>query len=82
MKEEDRAGDMDLDPETGKYRIVATVPPVEANSIRASLGVRPLPHPVVGAVKGTLYCSGPLEEPVFSGIVAANFCPHFQELLM
>lgn len=58
---------MDLDPDTGHYRLTATVPPVEVNAIRASLGVRPLPHPVAGAVYGVLHCNGPLEEPIFSG---------------
>jgi hypothetical protein len=60
-------GDMDLDPLTGFYRLSAAVPQVEVNSLRATLGVRPTPFPVVGAVGGTLHISGPLEKPVFSG---------------
>ena len=60
-------GDMDLDPERGHYRLSATVPAVEANALRATLGVRPLPFSVVGALRGVVHCTGPLEEPVFSG---------------
>lgn len=61
------AGDLDLDPDTGAYRLSATVPGVEVNWLRASLGVRPMPMPVAGAVSGTLHITGPLEKPVFSG---------------
>ena len=61
------AGDMDLDPETGEYRFSATVPGVEINALRETLGVRPLPFPLSGAIRGTLHCTGPLEEPAFSG---------------
>lgn len=61
------AGDMDLDPETGQYRFSAEVPLVEANALRATLGVRPLPQPLAGALRGTLHVTGPLEEPLFSG---------------
>lgn len=61
------SGDMDLDPENGHFRLSATVPAVEANALRATLGVRPLPFPVAGAVRGVLHCTGPLEKPVFSG---------------
>lgn len=60
-------GDLDLDPERGTYRLSATVPGVEVNQLRASLGVRPLPMPVAGAVAGTLHITGPLEKPIFSG---------------
>lgn len=61
------AGDMDLDPETGQYRLSAVVPGVEINALRSTLGVRPLPMPIAGALRGTLNCTGPLEEPLFSG---------------
>ena len=60
-------GDLDLDPLTGQYRLSATVPHVEINALRATLGVRPTPFPVAGAVGGTLHVTGPLEKPVFSG---------------
>ncbi len=33
-------GDMDLNPATGAYRLSATVPGVDANALRATLGVR------------------------------------------
>ena len=62
------AGDLDLDAEAGgQYRLSATVPGVEVNQLRATLGVRPTPFPVAGAVAGTLHVTGPLEKPVFSG---------------
>ena len=59
---------MDLDPEPGQYRFSATVPGVEVNALRETLGVRPLPFPLSGAIRGTLHCTGPLEEPAFSGV--------------
>jgi len=65
-------GDLDLDPLTGEYRLSAKVPGVEANMLRATLGVRPMPFPVAGAVMGTLHVTGPLEKPVFSGRFTAN----------
>lgn len=58
---------MDLNPESGTYRISAIVPGVEANALRASLGVRPIPFPVAGGLRGLLHVTGPLEKPVFSG---------------
>ena len=58
---------MDLDPDTGSYRLSANVPRVEANDLRKTLGVRPPPYPVAGALRGVLHCTGPLEKPVFSG---------------
>lgn len=61
-------GDLDLNPLTGQYRLSATVPNIEINALRATLGVRPTPFPVAGAVSGTLHVTGPLEKPVFSGI--------------
>ena len=58
---------MDLDPVTGQYRFTASVPSVELNDLRRTLGVKPLPMPVGGALHGVLHCTGPLEQPVFSG---------------
>lgn len=58
---------MDLNPDAGQYRFSAEVPLVEANALRATLGVRPLPQPLAGALRGTLHITGPLEEPLFSG---------------
>ena len=58
---------MDLDPDTGQYRISASVPGVEMNDLRKTLGVRPTPFPLGGALRGVLHCTGPLEQPVFSG---------------
>lgn len=60
-------GDLDLHPDTGHYRLSASVPSVEVNALRATLGVRPTPQPVAGALSGVLHVSGPLEKPVFSG---------------
>jgi hypothetical protein len=61
------AGDLDLNPEGGQYRLSASVPGVEVNQLRATLGVRPTPQPVAGCVAGVLHVTGPLEKPVFSG---------------
>jgi hypothetical protein len=61
------SGDMDLNPEDGQYRLSAEVPPVEVNSLGQTLAIRPLPVPMAGAIRGTLNCNGPLEEPLFSG---------------
>lgn len=58
---------MDLNPKTGTYRLQANVPGVEVNALRATLGVRPIPFPVAGALRGVLHCTGPLEKPIFSG---------------
>ncbi len=63
------AGDMDLNPETGQYRLSASVPYVEGNDLRRTLAIRPLPFPVGGGVRGVLHVTGPLETPVFSGII-------------
>lgn len=71
------AGDMDLNPETGQYRLSANVSSVEANDLRRTLAIRPLPFPVCGGVRGVLHVTGPLETPVFSGAPAAasQACP-------
>ena len=47
------------------------MPSVEVNQLRATLGVRPTPHAVAGAVSGVLHVTGPLEKPVFSGTAQA-----------
>ena len=60
-------GDLDLNPIHGEYRVSASVPEVEINALRASLGIRPTPFSVVGSVSGTMHVTGPLENPVFSG---------------
>ena len=60
---------MDLNPETGQYRLSASVPGVEGNDLRRTLAIRPLPFPVGGAVRGVLHVTGPLETPVFSGVI-------------
>jgi hypothetical protein len=44
---------------------------VEVNQLRATLGVRPTPQPVAGAIAGVLHVTGPLEKPVFSGTAMA-----------
>lgn len=68
------AGDMDLNPETGQYRLSASVPGVEANDLRRTLAIRPLPFPVGGGVRGVLHVTGPLETPVFSGEARKRLC--------
>lgn len=60
-------GDLDLNPLHGEYRISASVPGVEINALRATLGVRPTPFSVAGSVHGTMHVAGPLEKPIFSG---------------
>eukprot|EP00775_Hariotina_reticulata_P008364 gene8364-8548_t len=65
------SGDMDLNPKGGSYRLQASVGPAEVNSLRASLGVRPIPFPVAGALRGVLHVTGPLEKPIFSGSASA-----------
>lgn len=60
-------GDLDLNSAGGEYRLSAQVSPVDAHKLRETLGVRPVPRPMAGSLKGFLYCSGPLEAPVFTG---------------
>lgn len=55
----------------GQYRLQASVGPVEVNSLRATLGVRPIPFPIAGALRGVLHVTGPLEKPIFSGSASA-----------
>ena len=61
------AGDMDLDPEYGQYRLTCSVPSVDANDLRRTLGIRPPPYAVAGALRGVVHCTGPLDQPVFAG---------------
>ncbi len=56
------------------------LPGVEANALRATLGIRPLPQPVAGALRGVLHCTGPLEQPVFSGSAVAVASPRAAHL--
>ncbi len=65
---------MDLNPETGQYRLSASVPGVEVNELRRTLAIRPMPLPVGGALRGVLHCTGPLETPVFSGMPTRPAC--------
>lgn len=58
-------------PTGGCYRLQAVAGPVEANALRASLGVRPLPWSLAGSLRGLLGVSGPLDAPVYSGSAAA-----------
>lgn len=58
---------MDLDPEVGQYRLSADVAGVEVNALRETLGVRPQPFPINGLLRGIVHCTGPLQEPLFSG---------------
>ena len=61
---------MDLDPERGQYRLTCSVPVVEANDLRKTLGIRPPPYPVAGALRGVVHVTGPLDQPVFAGEVS------------
>ena len=55
-------------------------PEVEVNALRATLGAKPLPYPVAGAVSGHMQCYGLLDEPVFAGrIDAAQATPGMVE---
>ena len=52
---------------SGEYRISAQVSGVDAHALRETLGVKPPPRPLAGAVRGFLYVGGPLEYPIFTG---------------
>ncbi len=58
----------------------SALPGVEVNALRATLGVRPAPQPVAGALRGVMHCTGPLEHPVFSGTAVAVPLPAAQLL--
>ena len=61
------AGDVGINPDFGQYRLSGEVAGVEVNELRKTLGVRPTPYSVGGAVRGVLHVTGPLDQPVFSG---------------
>lgn len=65
-------GDIGLNPDLGQYSIQAKVDSVDVNALRATLGAKPLPYPVAGAVGGSVQCYGPLEQPVFTGSVESR----------
>lgn len=69
-------GDIDILPDTGEYHLSAQIDGVEANSLRETLGARPTPRPVAGALRGFLHCTGPLEKPLFMG-TAVRLRPPF-----
>ena len=56
-----------MNPDSGYYHLSADVPGVEANELRKTLGIRPTPNSLGGALRGVLHITGPLEQPVFSG---------------
>lgn len=60
-------GDVGIQPDSGQYRLSGEVAGVEVNELRKTLGVRPTPYSVGGAVRGVLHVTGPLDQPVFSG---------------
>lgn len=70
---------MDVDPEYGEYRLTAVVAPVEFNVARATFGLRPLPNPTAGAMRGRVHCTGSLRAPVFSGVI--NCIPPTREMV-
>jgi len=53
--------------------------PVDVNVARATLGVRPTPNTIAGAILGRLHCTGRLREPVFSGVL--DFVPPTSEMI-
>jgi len=61
------AGDVGINPDSGHYRLSGEVAGVEVNELRKTLGVRPTPYSVGGAVRGVLHVTGPLDQPIFSG---------------
>ena len=60
-------GDVGINPDVGQYQLSGQVAGVEVNELRKTLGVRPTPYSVGGAVRGVLHVTGPLDQPVFSG---------------
>lgn len=52
---------------SGEYRISAQVSGVDTHALRETLGVKPPPRPMAGAVRGFLYVGGPLDFPIFTG---------------
>ncbi|KAL3160063.1 hypothetical protein ABBQ38_009778 [Trebouxia sp. C0009 RCD-2024] len=65
------SGDVGINPEVGQYQLSGQVAGVEVNELRKTLGVRPTPYSVGGAVRGVLHVTGALDQPVFSGTAVA-----------
>ncbi|KAL0047976.1 hypothetical protein WJX82_004829 [Trebouxia sp. C0006] len=65
------SGDVGINPDSGHYRLSGEVAGVEVNELRKTLGVRPTPYSVGGAVRGVLHVTGPLDQPIFSGTAVA-----------
>lgn len=63
----------------GEYRISAQIPGVDVHALRETLGVRPPPRPIAGAVRGFLYVGGPLDFPIFTGS-AETISPQVEDL--
>jgi len=51
----------------GEYRISAQVSGVDVHDLRETLGVKPPPRPMAGAIRGFIYVGGALEYPIFTG---------------
>ncbi|KAL0030394.1 hypothetical protein WJX79_000988 [Trebouxia sp. C0005] len=66
------SGDVGINPDSGQYRLSGEVAGVEVNELRKTLGVRPTPYSVGGAVRGVLHVTGPLDQPIFSGTAVAT----------
>ena len=71
------SGDVGINPDLGQYRLSGQVAGVEVNELRKTLGVRPTPYSIGGAVRGVLHVTGALDQPVFSGahFAAASLQP-------
>lgn len=71
---------MGINPDVGQYQLSGQVAGVEVNELRKTLGVRPTPYSVGGAVRGVLHVTGPLDQPVFSGTRLCSSGPLMAEL--
>ncbi|KAJ7565427.1 hypothetical protein O6H91_02G060300 [Diphasiastrum complanatum] len=61
------SGDIDLNPESGEYRLSCQASGVEVNALMDTLDVQPPPFPLSGVVRAIVYCRGPLDAPIFDG---------------